>query len=142
MPNAIRIDGLAQFSRSLKKLDSDLPKSLRLALNEAAQLVIDDARPKVPRLTGRARASIKVASTRTAVRVRAGGPRAPYFAWLDWGGRVGRKRSIHRPFIKDEGRYLYKSYFGLKKSGDFERVLSRALVGVAKQAGLEVTHGR
>jgi len=135
MADAIRIDGLAEFSRNLKKLDSDLPKALRVALNEAADVVVAYARPLVPRRTGRAQASIKARSTRTEVRVQGGSARAPYYPWLDFGGRVGRNRSVQRTFMK-EGRYIYKGYFA--KRAEFEEVLTRALVDVARQAGIEV----
>ena len=137
MAEPIRVDGLAQFSRNLKKLDSEAPKALRLALNEAADVVVSDAKPRVPRRTGKAQASIKARSTRTAVRVQEGGTRASYMPWLDFGGRVGRRRSVKRPFLKD-GRYLYRSYFDKRNSGEFQQVLTRALLGVAAQAGVVV----
>jgi len=137
MAEAIKIDGLAQFSRNLKKLDSDLPKVLRVSLNGVADVVIADARPKVPHRSGRAAASIKARSTRTAVRVVAGGKKAPYYPWLDFGGRVGRKRSVKRPFLSD-GRYLYESYFGLRKSGKIDHALTEALLDAAAAAGIEV----
>lgn len=138
MADAIKVDGLAQFSRSLKKLDADLPKALRIALNDVADLVVSDAVPRIPKRTGRAARSVKARSTRTAVRVVGGGNRAPYYPWLDFGGPVGRKHSVKRPFLKD-GRYLYESYFKLKASGEFERALTKALVNVAQQAGMEVS---
>lgn len=134
---AIRIDGLAQFSRNLKKLDNDLPKALRVALNESADLIVTDARQRVPKRSGRAAASIRAASTRTAVRVKAGGRKAPYYPWLDFGGRVGRRRSVIRPFLK-EGRYLYDVYFEHRDSGRLQQVLNRSLLRVARQAGVEV----
>jgi hypothetical protein len=135
MAEPIRIDGLAQFSRNLRKLDAELPKGLRVALNEAADVVIGYAKPRIPRRTGKAQASLKARSTRTAVRVQGGGPRVPYYPWLDFGGRVGRSRSIRRPFLKD-GRYLYAAYF--QNRSQFEDVLTRALINVAKSAGVEV----
>lgn len=135
MADPIRIDGLAQFSRDLKKLDADLPKALRVALNEAADVIVDYARPRVPKRSGRAQASVKARSTRTAVRVVGGGSRAPYFPWLDFGGRVGRRRAVKRAFLKD-GRYIYEGYF--RKQAEFEAVLTKALLDVAAQAGIEV----
>lgn len=137
MGEAIRIDGLAQFQRNLKKLDSDLPKALRVALNEAAELVATGAKRHVPSRTGKAVASIRVASTQTAVRVREGGSRAPYMPWLDFGGRVGRRKQTKRPFIGD-GRYIYPTYFEERDSGRIQQVLTDALLGVARQAGVEV----
>jgi hypothetical protein len=137
MSDPVKIEGLAQFSRDLKKLDSDLPKALRVALNEAADLVVDRARPGIPTRSGKAARSVRKASTRTAVRVRAGGARAPYYPWLDFGGRVGKGRSVVRPFDK-HGRYLYAGYFKLKASGEFEQVLTKALLDVVESAGIEV----
>jgi hypothetical protein len=137
MSQAVKVEGLAEFSRNLKKLDSDLPKALRLALNSAADLVVGKARPSIPTSSGRAARSVRSRSTRTAVRVTGGGARAPYYPWLDFGGRVGRNKSIVRPFYKD-GRYIYASYFQLKASGEFQEALETALLDVCRQAGVEV----
>lgn len=137
MAEAIKVQGLAEFSRNLKKLDADLPKALRIALNDAADVVVGQAKPQVPRRTGRAAASIRVASTRTESRVKAGGKKAPYYPWLDFGGRVGRKKAVRRAFYKD-GRYLYDAYFKVRDSGQLQDILSAALVDVARQAGVEV----
>jgi hypothetical protein len=134
----IKVEGLAEFNRNLKKLDSDLPKALRVALNEAAGVVVGYARPRVAKRSGRAAASVKARSTRTAVRVVAGGARVSYYPWLDFGGRVGKGRSVSRPFLK-EGRYIYAGYFKSRASGEFQEVLTAALLRVAAQAGVEVT---
>lgn len=135
MAEPIRIEGLREFQRGLRKMDKDLPKALRIALNEAAQIVVDEARPKVPRRTGRAAASIRVASTRTAARVREGGGRVPYMPWLDFGGRTGRNRSVVRPFYR-QGRYVWRAV-GARRD-DITAAMEKALVGVAQSAGLEV----
>jgi mRNA-degrading endonuclease RelE of RelBE toxin-antitoxin system len=134
---AVKVDGLAQFQRDLKKLDSDLPKALRVALNKAADVIVTDARPEVPKRTGRAQGSVRARSTRTAVRVSAGGRRAPYYPWLDFGGKVGRHRSVSRAFFTD-GRYLYPTYFRRRDAGEFQEVLAAALLDVASAAGIEV----
>jgi hypothetical protein len=137
MADAVRVEGLAEFRRGLKGISKEAPKGLRLALNEAADLVVSTALPKIPRRTGRAAASLKAASTQTASRVRAGSGRAPYYPWLDFGGRTGKNKSVARPFYKD-GRYIYKAYFDLKSSGQFQAALEKAIVDVARRAGLEV----
>ncbi|MEZ5411030.1 MAG: HK97 gp10 family phage protein [Acidimicrobiales bacterium] len=134
----IKIDGLKQFGRDLKKLDNDLPKAVRLALNQAADVIVAEAKPRVPYKTGKAQGSIKAKSTRTKVRVSGGGKRAPHYPWLDFGGRVGKSKSVVRPF-KKEGRYIYAAYFEKKQSGEFADVLSTALIQVANSAGIEVT---
>lgn len=138
MSEAVKVIGLAEFGRSLKRIDSDLPKALRIALNQSADVVIGYVRPRVPRQSGRAAASIKAKSTRTAVRVSAGGKQAPYYPWLDYGGRVGRKKSVKRAFLA-EGRYLYPGYFQARDSGQFQAILTKALTELAESAGLEVS---
>lgn len=135
MTVTVQIDGLNQFVRNLKKLDADLPKALRVAFNDATNLVIDYAKPRVPRRTGRAQASIKARSTRTAARVAIGGNRAPYMPWLDFGGRTGPNRSVVRPFLK-EGRYLYKAL--AVKRPQLQEALEKALLDAARSAGVEV----
>jgi hypothetical protein len=131
----IKVDGLAEFSRNLRKLDKDLPKGLRLASNDAAQLIVDWARPRVARRSGRAAATVKAKSTRTEARVSGGSARAPYYPWLDFGGRVGRKRSVTRPFIK-EGRYIYPGF--MRNRDEIQDRLLKALLQVAHEAGVKV----
>lgn len=131
----IKVTGLAEFNRNLRKLDSELPKVLRLAHNEAAQLIVDYARPRVPRKSGRAAGTIKAKSTRTETRVSGGSKRVSYYPWLDFGGRVGPKRSVRRPFIK-QGRYLYPALGA--NYDEFTALLERKLIDVARQVGVEV----
>ena len=137
MAEAIKVDGLNQFVRNLKSIDRDLPKAVRMAFNEAADLVVDDAQPRIPSRSGGARRSVKARSTQTKARVKGGGRRARHYPWLDFGGRVGRNKSVKRPFYK-EGRYLYKSYFDLRDSGRFEDVMVTELLKVVESAGIAV----
>lgn len=135
MTDPIKIDGLAEFSRNLKKLDSDLPKALRMAFNGAADLVVNEARPRIPTKSDKAKASVKARSTATASRVVGGSKRVPYYPWLDFGGKVGRGGSVHRPFLKD-GRYIYRAYFDNRAR--YAALVEKALLDVARQAGIEV----
>jgi hypothetical protein len=132
----IHVEGLREFSQSLKRLDDDMPKVLRVGLNSVADVVVGVARPRVASRSGRARGSVRAKSTRTAVRVAGGGKRVPYYGWLDYGGKVGRGKAQVRPFRK-EGRYLYPAYYATRD--DIPRLLEDALVDTARQAGLEVT---
>lgn len=106
MPTEYVLKGLTEFKAALRQIDNDLGGELRKSLNEVAQVVIDAARPKVPSRTGRARASMKPGSTQNAAQIKVGGTAAPYYPWLDFGGGVGRNKSIKRPFIS-KGRYVY-----------------------------------
>lgn len=133
----VKVEGLDSFRKSLKVLDRDLPKALRLAFNEAADVVVSEATRKIPRRSGRAQRSVKAKSTQSAARISGGGNKAPYYPWLDFGGRVGRNKSIIRPF-KKEGRYIYDAYHRKSASGEFAAVLERTLTNVARSAGVEV----
>lgn len=133
--NAIKVEGLREFVRALKGLDRELPKAVRLAFNAAANIVVDDAKPGIPHRSGDAAGSVKARSTQTQARVVGGGNRAPYYPWLDFGGRVGRRHSVKRPFLTD-GRYIYPAFFSNR-----DRVMESAqdgLVTVAEGAGVRV----
>jgi hypothetical protein len=133
---AVRVTGLREFNTKIKRLDAKLPKTMRLALNEVSEVVIKGAKPRVPKDTGKAVGSIKARSTQSLVRVAAGGSKAPYYPWLDFGGRVGKNNSVSRPFLK-RGRYLYRSYH--ENRDEFVEVLSSRLRQQARLAGLAVT---
>lgn len=137
MTEPIKIQGLAEFRRNLKTISGDLPKAIRVAGNKAADIVVADAQPKVPVGPGRgghAASSIRAKSTQTAARVAGGSKKFSYYPWLDFGGKVGPRRSVKRPFIKT-GRYIYKSFDD--RSQQVWDKLSEALVDVARQAGVE-----
>jgi hypothetical protein len=132
----IKIAGLAQFSKNLRKIDNDLPKTLRLAMNEGSQIVVDEAVPRIPRVTGAAARSVKARSTRSASRITAGSKRVGYFPWLDFGGEGRIKgRPAKREFIKS-GRYLWASYGD--RRDDVAAALERALLATVAAAGVDV----
>lgn len=135
MADAIRVDGLAQFTRDLKKIEADLPKAVRLALNDAMGIVVDYGKARIPKRTGRAAATIRAQSTRTEARVTEGGKRAAYVPWLDFGGRVGRRKAVKRPFISD-GRFLFPALHD--RGEQIQAAVEAALLGVVEQAGIEV----
>jgi hypothetical protein len=136
MEAPIRIDGLAALNKALRRIDKDAPKALRLVGNQAADIVVQATRVKMPVLTGAARASVRASSTRTLTRVSAGGKRAPYYPWLDYGGRTGRRKRTVRPYIGG-GRYLYPAIAAHRD--EIERLLATGLTDVITGAGLEVT---
>jgi hypothetical protein len=133
----IDVKGLREFQASLRRMDSDLPKQLRVVLNTASGLVIDYADGHMPSLSGRSRASLKARSSQREARVALGGRKAPQAAWLDFGGEGKRKgRPAHRPFIKS-GRYVYK---GLEvKRDEITTVMASGLTELARAAGLDVS---
>jgi hypothetical protein len=132
---AVRVEGLKEFVRGLKQIDRGLAKAVRLAFNDAADVIVSDARGRVPSRSGRAKGSVKAKSTQTKARISGGGNRAPYYPWLDFGGRVGRRNSVKRPFLKD-GRYIYAAYNQHK--GEFVETMAKNLADVARQAGIDM----
>jgi hypothetical protein len=137
----IQITGLREFRKSLKEMDGDLAKRIRLVGNDAAKLVVQDAAPKVPLGPGRkghARYSIKVRSTQTAVRVAEGGKRYPYMPWLDFGGTIRhyKRKGIRRPF-RYEGRYIWSTWHDRQE--DVSKMLQDGLAALAADAGLVST---
>lgn len=134
----IKVDGLAQFSRALRQIDKDAPKQLRIVGNRAATVVADKAKPRVARKTGKAQRSVKASSTRTLSRVKGGGPRQPYYPWLEFGGSVGRQHATHRRFIKS-GRYIYPAYAA--KRAYIQAQLTIGLIKLAEEQGWKVNRG-
>lgn len=138
MPEPIKIEGLAEFRRGLKAISAESAKGLRLAGNKAADIIVADAVPKVPVGPGKGghgSSSIKARSTQTAARVTEGGKKYPYMPWLDFGGRVGRRKSVKRPFIKT-GRFIWASFDD--RSEEVTATLTEALIDIARANGIGV----
>lgn len=133
----IQITGLREFQRALKAADAGLPQRLKMVLADVSDTVIKAAEPDVPNISGAARGSLKRRLGGREARIAAGGRRAPYYPWLDFGGegRV-RGRPAARPFIRG-GRYLYPALD--RKRDDITQTLSEAMTALARDAGLDVT---
>lgn len=132
MPETIKLTGIKQFQRALKQMDADLPKQVRLILNDAVELILSYARPRFPVKTGKALGSLKAASSQREARISMGGRRAPYAPGVDFGG--GRPQF---PPYQREGRYVYK---GLEvHRDDITERMSEGLYALARGAGLEMT---
>lgn len=124
--------GLAEFRAAIERASGEGQERLDGVLAAAAESVVARARRGVPSRTGSAQASIKA----SGLAIRAGGSRAPYFPWLDYGGRVGRKKSVARAW-RSEGRYVYPAL-----SAEWVALMTDAeseLVNLVRGAGLEVT---
>lgn len=132
----IQVENLRGLQKQLKAAENATPGMLRIALNDVSQVIVNVARPRVPSRSGAARSTLKAASTATAARVAAGGTKAPYFPWLDFGGAVGINKSVRRPFIRG-GRYIYVAYSQEHKN--IMRLLEKRVTDVIETAGLDVT---
>lgn len=134
MPDTIKLTGIKDFQRSLRAMDADLPKQIRVILNDAMGLILDYAEPRFPRKTGRAAGSLKGASSQREARISLGGRRAPYAPGLDFGGGANRPQF---PPYRPGGRYVYK---GLEVNRDkITQRMEQGLHDLARGAGLEMT---
>lgn len=152
----IRVVGLADLRKALRQIEQTLPRELGAGLAEAAAIVADAARPKVPRRSGAAQASIKVRKKQGAAALAVGGAKAPYYPWLDFGGTVGRGRvaagnkqraggefggtagSVKRKVIRG-GRYIYPTL--REKDAEVKAKVDEVVVRLAKRAGFETGKG-
>ncbi len=91
----IKMVGLVELRTAMRKAEAGSQKHLQVHFKEVATIVASAIAGKVTAgPTGRAAASVRARATATSASVVAGGPKAPYFPWLDFGGSVGRG---HRP---------------------------------------------
>lgn len=135
--DALRVEGLQEFLARVKEMQVQTPTRVtRQALNQSAEIVARYARPKTPTRSGRARGSVRVSSTATSARISGGGARVPYFGWLDYGGAVGRHRSVKRPVVRT-GRILYPAFH--EHQAEVQATMSKALRDAADRVGLRVT---
>lgn len=130
----IKVSGIVDLQKALRQIDKDLPKELAAGLAEAATIVADEARAHVPRRSGAAAASIKVKKQQRGAALAVGGTVAPYYPWLDFGGAVGRNKSVRREVIKG-GRYIYPAL--KQKDEQVKQKVDEVLERMARKAGFD-----
>jgi len=132
----IAVEGMRDLQRALRELDGESQKEIRVALNAVAETVAQGAARRVPKRTGKARASLRAQSSQRETRIAAGGRKAPYYGWLDFGGRIGRDKATVRPFVR-QGRYIWPTIAANRDN--LAQAVEKALVDLARSKGLEVT---
>lgn len=133
----IKVEGLKEFQRALKTLDGESQKRLKVVLDDVSRVVAQAAARRVPHRTGRAAASLRAQSSQREARVVGGSKKIPYYGFLDFGGRVGKNKSVARPFVKS-GRYLWPAVAANRTS--LEKALQQGLLDLARDVGLDA-HG-
>lgn len=131
----VKVAGLNEFRRGLRGIDKGTGKAVRVALNDVAEVFLGFVRPQVPARSGAARGSLRAQSSQSTAKVAAGGPRAPYYAWLDFGGRVGRRKQTRRPVLAG-GRYIYPTLE--RHRDDIQSAMLKALAQLAQTNGVDV----
>lgn len=124
----IVVKGLDRYQASLSRARLESTRQLDLLTDRAAQLLRDDTARRVPRgRSGAARASVRVVGGAGTSQVVAGGHKAPYYGWLDFGGVAGRN-GARRPYNR-RGRYLLRALFSLdsRLQAETEDALGRVM---------------
>jgi hypothetical protein len=127
------VKGLDEFEGSLRRLSGSLSSTLSIASTESATLVVDSARPTVPRRSGRAASSLQAYATGESA-VAGGGSGVVYYRWLELGGAAGRNHAVVRP--RSDGRYIKPAYE--RRQADIAAILEKSLRQACAEAGLEV----
>jgi phage gpG-like protein len=88
---SIKIDGLKELQRDIKRVQPALKREVPKALGDAAKTaVLPGARMMAPKRTGRLSASLRVSQRQTGALI---GSRLPYANVIHWGGNVPSARS-------------------------------------------------
>lgn len=99
MSATIRVDGLDELVRGLKRFSPELAAELKSANRSIAESVVPVAKGKAPVRSGRLAASVRAGATAKTGVVRAGSARVPYVGVIHFGSP---KRGIApRPFLYD-----------------------------------------
>lgn len=127
----IKVYGLSELSRALKRLDAELPKHMRVRLKGIAERVAAIVRERVPSVSGNLARNIKARATRTRASVAS---TADYAAVNEFGGwpKPGPGGSGY-PFVK-AGRYVFPAVEAQRSR--IEDELIAALNETISEAGL------
>lgn len=140
MDQRIRVEGLKELSRTLRKLSDskEFGKELRGANLKSAQVVASRAQSRAPVRSGRLRGSIRALAQQRGAQVKGGSKRVPYFGFIDFGGTIRFRtssRRITRPYIKG-GRILYPAL--AEKRQEVNNIFNEEVKKVMRKAGLQL----
>lgn len=88
----VNISGYRELRAELRHADKVLGDAFRLRMKDAGEVIARKVRSQVPAKSGRARSTVRVTAGGNTVHLRAGGGRAPYYGWLEFGGSIGGRR--------------------------------------------------
>lgn len=138
MDVSVKITGLRELGRAFRQMDVDLPKELKAEFLPVAQRVVGVVQQRMPHRSGRAQGSVKARASARGASIAAGGRAAPYYQWLDFGGSVGRNRSVKRTMPKG-GRYIYPAI--AESRDEIVKGADEAVAKVARSAGFGTRGG-
>lgn len=131
MPDgAIRVEGAAELRRQLRRLDNTvLPRELKAVHRRVADLVVAEARPRVPVRSGKLRDSLRAGVQAKGATIIMGRQSVPYAGWIDFGG----ERPHHRPYLR-RGRIIYPALDATR--GEAERLYTLGVAQAIRKADL------
>lgn len=135
--DAVRIDGLRELNMALRQMGPQVRRAFNKEMRPVAQLVSNAVRAQVPVRSGAARGSVRPSTAGGYLAVRAGGAKAPYYGWLDFGGTLrpsgGRRNTQRRPVFKD-GRWIYPTI--RRQRGRVQSAAERVITDARRKANL------
>lgn len=97
MPEAVRIEGLDEFRKELRKVaGKDGLNALKEVNVKVAEMIVAKTKPKMSAKSTRSAASLKAAKTTNASFVRGGGKSAPMFGGVEFGAHRNQLRNVAR----------------------------------------------
>ena len=130
----VKVEGMWEFRKALRAVDTEFPKQLRKGLNTVAEQVADEAATRVPVRSGGLKASIRPLSTQSEGRVVMGRARVPYAGWIEFGGTISPRGAPMTREFKKGGRYLFPVADEMEPK--IRRDSARLLDAFANKAGL------
>lgn len=132
----IEVKNLKEVQASLRKLDPALKKSLNAKIKDISGVVAGKAKaltPTGPAGGGHVASSVRPFVKSGATGIRFGSAKFPYAGWLEYGGKVGKHKSVSRPFVKT-GRYLGRAY--VEEKPEILAEMNEAMDQAINEAGL------
>lgn len=132
---AVRVEGLADFQRELRRLDSKLPRELTAANRAAAEMVAERARSRARGLgsvAAKSAPSIKAAAEQRRSKINLGDNRHPFALGAEFGGRRRPTTQQFEPWTGKTGRFFYPTIRDTED--EFMAVYERAIDQLARAA--------
>ena len=104
----IQVTGIKELRSALKAAEATLPRELRKGLNEVANIIVVDARPRIPVRSGKLAGALRPRSTQTAAQVVLGTARTPYAQAVYWG--TGPRAGQRGPHNIKAHQVMHESY--------------------------------
>lgn len=128
----VRVEGLADLQRELRRLDSKLPRELRLANLKAAEVVATAARSKASSLgsvAAKTAPSIKAAAEQRRSKVTLGGPKYPFAMGAEFGSIEYAQFKPWTGSDSSSGYFFYPAIRGTREEfmATYERALDQLM---------------